>query len=211
MNATLYHKLAYERWPADPAMSSSGVQTLGCVLSSQSSVEFSVGDGFSDVFRPDGLRVFEVGDCPSDLADFVMGAGGKAELGHRLLQYHLAVGVEGAELFDLLVGHCRVGRWFAVAEAVCLDVAGFDDVGFHCLGAELGGSGAELGEGDWGDVDVDVDAVNERAGDFREVSFNLAGGAFAASPVGAEVAAGAGVHSGNEHKAGGESDGFLGA
>ena len=57
---------------------------------SKFSVQFSVADGFGDVFALDIVAVFEVGDGSGDFADFVVGAGAQAEFLHRLLQEHFA-------------------------------------------------------------------------------------------------------------------------
>ena len=61
------------------------------------------------------------------------------------------------------------------------------------------------------DLDVDVDAVEQGAGDALAVGFDLAWRAAAFAFRIAEVAAGAGVHGGDEHEAGGEGEAAGGA
>ena len=68
----------------------------------------------------------------------------------------------------------------------------------------------ELSKGHGLDLAVDVDAVEQRTGDFAEVALDLSGGADAVVGGVAVVAAGAGVARGNEHERGGELYAVLG-
>ena len=77
-------------------------------------------DGFGDVVLGDALTAFEVGERAGEAEDFVVGAGGKAHVQHRLLQQHLAGGVQRAELADLPAGHLRVGHPGVAVEAAAL-------------------------------------------------------------------------------------------
>ena len=58
---------------------------------------------------------------------------------------------------------------------------------------------------------MDVDAVEEGAADFGDVALDHGWGAHALARLVVEVAAGAGVHGGGEHEAGGEAEGHGGA
>jgi|GEM_PF-4851914 len=67
-----------------------------------------------------------------------------------------------------------------------------------------GGHLGELGEGDGGNLDVQVDAVKQRAGDLAEVLLDLGRRARAGAAGIGPVSAGAGVHGGDEDEVGGE-------
>jgi hypothetical protein len=62
-----------------------------------------------------------------------------------------------------------------------------------------------------GDVDMDIDAVHERTGDFRDVALDHGRGALAVAGAVVVETAGARVHGGGEHEARGESEGPAGA
>ena len=79
----------------------------------------------------------QVGDGACEFADFVVGACGQAELGHRVLEHHFAGSIDGAEFFDLFVAHPRVGHNFTVAETSGLECAGFYDISPYGGGIEL--------------------------------------------------------------------------
>ncbi len=55
------------------------------ISASQFSVEFTVAYGFCDMFRRDVLDAGQVRYRAGNLADFIVGTGAEAELGHRLL------------------------------------------------------------------------------------------------------------------------------
>ena len=91
-------------------------------------------------------------------------------------------------------GHAAVDQWVFVAEA--LDLAG---TRLQHLGAEVCGGCAwghlgELGEGDGGDLDVQINAVQERTGDLAEVLLDLRWRAGAGASRVGPVAAGIGDH-----------------
>ena len=96
-------------------------------------------------------------------------------------------------------------------EAGVLELAGGEDAGADLGGAFGGGVAAELFVLHGGDFDVDVDAVEERAADFGDVALDHGRGAHALAGLVVEVAAGAGVHGGGEHEAGGEAERHGGA
>lgn len=101
---------------------------------------------------------------------------------------------------------CGVGfEWATVA--VDLFDAGIDDLFADGVGV---GAGFFLGEefvGDAWDFDMDVDAVDEGAGDAGHVFIHGAVG----GGVGGEVAFLGGIHGGDEHEACGKGDGGVGA
>jgi len=75
-------------------------------------------------------------------------------------------------------------------EAVVLAGAGSQHEGEEVGGGRAGGGLGELGEGEGGDFDVEVDPVEEGAGDPAEVLFDLGGRAGAGAPGVGAVAAG---------------------
>ena len=86
---------------------------------SEPAVEAAVLDGLGEVVRLDARSALQVGEGAGDPQDLVVRAGRQAQLGHRLLEQHLAGGVQLAELPHLPRGHRGVGR-DAVAEAGAL-------------------------------------------------------------------------------------------
>jgi hypothetical protein len=91
----------------------------------------------------------------------------------------------------------------AVSEPVKLDLTSVVDPfadGFGCVTGRLAG---EVVEVDGGDLEMDVDAVEERAGDAGHVALDVWGRTVAGVIRVAEIAAGAGVERASEHETGG--------
>src|SRR5450432_2294065 len=150
----------------------------------------------------------EVGYGAGDLENAVVGAGGEAQAGDGVFEELFAVGVDGAEFADHFGHHLGVGiggLFGAITGG--LAVAGGDDPGADRVGVFGRGWGAEFFVFYGRDFDVDVDAVEERAGDFGDVALDHGRGAVALAGGVAEVAAGAGIHGGGEHESRGESYG----
>jgi len=191
-------------------------------------VQGSVLNGFGDVFDGDVLLGGEVGDGTGDLEDAVVGASAETLLLHGTLEQALGVGGEFAKSPDLLGVHLRVGEdglrrgagsGFGPGrvaagregEAGMLQRAGGQDAGTD-LGRPLGGgASAQLFILHGRDFDVDVDAVEQRARDFRDVALDHGRGTHAVAGFVVEVAAGAGVHGCGEHEARGEAERHGGA
>ncbi len=152
-------------------------------------------DRFADVVGEDVFGGGEVGDGAGDFEDAVVGSGAEVQLGHGHLHHAFGGFIEGAMALEELGGHAGVATDFGIfGEAVTLDDARF----FHAL---ADGGGAFAGDslaGDvpirhGGDFDVDVDAVEERAGDAVAVALDIVGAAPALALRIAEVAAFAGM------------------
>ncbi len=166
-------------------------------------------DGFAEVVELDVGGGFEVGDGAGEAEDFVVGAGAEAEFLAGLFEERFARFVEFAEFADFARGHAGVGA--VGGETGALVVAGGDDL-FAQVGAGGAGLvGAEVAVGDGGDFDVNVDAIEERAGDAAHVGLDLARGAAALVARVAVVAAGTGVEGGDEGDGGGEGERALDA
>lgn len=137
--------------------------------------------------------VVQVGDSPRDLADLVVGAGTEAELGHRLLEQHLGMRIEPAELLDLPVAHRGVGRDPAVTagdvESFGLNCPGRADLLANLVGAQALSLAAQLDKADRRHIDMQIDSIQERSGDLAQIALDLVGRAAAAAVRTAEVAA----------------------
>ena len=192
---------------------------IGCVsrlramdLGPEVAVEGSEADGFQDVVGADGGALGEVGEGAGDFEDAVVGAGGEVHVVHGVLKVGAAFGVELAMGFHLPGVHGAVD----VDAGVFGEALGLDGAGLFDAGADGGGRFALFGGGegfvvDEGDFDMEVDAVEEGTADALAV-FLDEGRAAAAFAFGvAIVAAGAGVHGGDEHEAGGEGHAADGA
>ena len=102
--------------------------------------------------------------------------------------------------------HFAVDFCLIAAEAMGLAFAGLHDLLAHLHATGAGRGIRKFAERDRRDLDMDVDAVQERAADAAEIAFDLQRRAIAL-PFGiAPVSAGAGVHGRHEHQTGGKSD-----
>jgi hypothetical protein len=91
------------------------------------------------------------------------------------------------------------------AEPLGLTGAGFEHLGAEFGGRWAGGHLGELSERDGGDLDVKVDAVEQGAGDATQVFLDLGRRAATRSARVGAIAAGTGIHGGDEDEVGGES------
>jgi hypothetical protein len=126
---------------------------------SKLSIEFSVTDGFGDVFALDSIAVFEISNRAGDLADFVVGAGRQVELDNGLLEHHLGLFIQSAVVFDLLVGHDRIAGG-ADAKSLPLSVASSLDLRSQLFGTATVGGAAEFAELHRRNLDMDIHPVH---------------------------------------------------
>jgi len=126
----------------------------------------------------DLIRGVEVGEGAGDLEDAVVGAGGEIEVVHRLLQQGVGLGFELAVLADELGGHGAVGGDSGVLGKTLLldEPAALHPLadGLRILAAAIAARQLFVVHGR--DFDVEVDAVEQRAGDPLAVFLDLAGG-----------------------------------
>ena len=103
-----------------------------------------------------------------------MGTGGEVQIVHRHAEEIFSIGAEGAKFSHLLRTHPRVDVHLAAfAEACALYLADADDA-FSNSGAGFGALGdAQFVEGDGGRLDVQIDAIEQRAGDSLAIFFHL--------------------------------------
>ena len=167
----------------------------GSGLRPQISVQRAILDRFANVVGGDVFGIGEVGDGAGDLEDAIVSAGAEVQLGHGHLHHAFGGFVEGAMALEELGGHAGVAADLGIlGEALALDVARF----FHALADGGGGLAGSSFAGDvpirhGGDFDVDVDAVEERAGDAVAVTLDIGGAATALAFRVAEVTAFAGI------------------
>src|SRR5436853_7233721 len=90
-------------------------------------IEHPIIDRLIQMRRLNVLTVVEVGDGAADAEDFVVGAGGEAEVVDAVANQLLAFVGELAELANLPTGHLAVVARAAVRETLGLNGAGGDD------------------------------------------------------------------------------------
>jgi len=175
-------------------------------------VDVAVGGGLEEAAGVDVVLADEIRDRAGDLDQPIDRPGGERatrldEVGEGAL----------AEAVELAGGALDGGRHLGVAAQVPraqadeLAIAGGDDAGANRGGGLAGFAAAQLCERDGTDVDVEVDAIEERAGEALPVTLDCAGaaGAFAGARV--EPAARARVGRGDEQERGGELEGAVDA
>ena len=146
------------------------------------------------------------------LDDAGAGAGGKAQPLEGEAEGVFAVAGKGAEAPHFALAHVGIGAHaLAGSEPLALESAGALDARLDGGGAFGGGGGRELFVADGVDFYLHVDAVQQRAADAGAVSMYCGRGAGAHLVGTAVVAAGAGIHAGDQHEIGGEGDGTAAA
>jgi hypothetical protein len=148
-------------------------------------------DGLGDVGNGQVRPVIKIGDGASYLKDTIVGAGGQPLLLHGALEKLLGVGSELAKGPDLAGTHLRIGinLLFGVSEPVPLQLSRFEDSGADNGRAFGGCTSAQLSVLDGWDLYMDIDAVEERAGDFRYIALDQGWRTVALARLGVEVSA----------------------
>ena len=155
-------------------------------------------DGFAQMFGRDGGTASEVGDGACHLEDTVVGACGEPQTVHRLLHQRLAPFVDSAVLVEQFrIDLCVAMDVGAVPVAFGLDVAGADHPLAHSGAAFSLCFGQEFVVAQGLDLHVQVDAVEQGAGDTAEVLLHHAGGTSARNFRVIVVSARARIHGGN--------------
>lgn len=150
--------------------------------------------------------IIKIGDGLGDFKKSIEDAGGEVELVGGGLHERLAFIIHLDDFFEFTRSHFGVG--FAFSETVGLFSAGGKNAFADLMAGGAGRDGGKFFGFETGDIDVKVDAVEERARDFCGVLEALGG----PDAVGFGIAfesAGAGVHGTDEHSSGGESEGGL--
>src|SRR6185437_8758627 len=156
----------------------------------------------------DSACAVEVGDCARDFEDAIVRARGEAQFLDGVLQKFFSFGGNFAMLAKQFGRHLRIRVDFSFAfEAFELKSAGGDDAfanrggGFDCTRI------AQIFVFYGGDFDVNVDAVEQRAGNFGDVALNLRRRAVAVARGIAKESAGARIHRSGEHESRRKTDG----
>lgn len=137
-------------------------------------VHRAVLDGFQHILRADVLRSSEVRERSCDLEDAVMRAGGEVHLLHGVLEVAVALRIELAVLADEPGSHGGIAGDAGFPEPPGLDVACLHDTQADGLGLlSAGGLGGKFLEVDQRHFDVEVDAVEQGAGDALAVVLDL--------------------------------------
>jgi len=133
-------------------------------------VHHPVLDRLRDMRGADVLLPRQVGDGPGDLEDAIVGPGAESQLGHGHLQQLFPFGADGAMPLDVLRTHLGIGVDPPAFEPPELDLTGgahpFPDL-FRAFGFDLGDDVPEL---DLRHLDLDVDAIEKRAGDLGVIA-----------------------------------------
>ena len=145
----------------------------------------------AEVARLEAGRFIEIGDGSRDFQDAVVGARGKSHACDGVFQHFLALVGDGAEFPDQFRRHLRIREDFLLAgESRALTHTGPQHPLAHRGGIFNGACAAELLVLHGGHFDVDIDAVDQRAGNFRNVALNLRWRAVALARRVAEKSAG---------------------
>ena len=135
-------------------------------------IETSILNRLRQMLLTDVFRALKIGNGPRHLKDARVAAGGKAEAFGDELEEAVAGFVRLAMFADEARRHLRVAVDAAVAEAFFLNrSAGFDTQGddLRCFGV---GAVDEIAVFDGRDFDLNVDAVEQRAGDLGTIALN---------------------------------------
>ena len=153
------------------------------------------------MIRSDRFASGHVGNGAGYFQDPVVGTGAEVEIGHGVFEELVPPVVKAAMLLELGVTHARVAGCFPCSgEAVVLDVAGLQDTFADHGGGLRWNRVGEFLVLDCRSLHMQVDPIEERSRDLPAVALHLAWGA-AAFPFGiAIVAAGTGIHGGDEHE-----------
>ncbi len=155
----------------------------------------------ADVIEDDFFSSREIGDCAADLQDPVVGAGTEAELIDGGFERLHRLTAEGAEFFEMPRGHVGIAMHVGDSgEAVALDLPGAHDA-LTDFGRRFAIAGAgEFTDANGGDVDVQVDAIEQRAADSRQILLDhrRRAGAFLARVL--QISAWTGVHRTDQQK-----------
>lgn len=141
----------------------------------------------------DIVRSFQVGDRAGNLENAGVGAGGEAEPVGDHLQETVARGVKFAVLTNMAGGHLGVGVNFRPFEALALPLAGSFNPAGYGGGAFTVGPLSQVAVFYRRDFDVNVDPIQQRAGNAGAVAVNIARSAGAGMIGVAQKTARAGV------------------
>ena len=144
-------------------------------------IEGPQGDRFGDVDGGDPLPGPEIGRRPGDAEDAVNRPAGEGEAAHADLELTLSRVVKAAVLADLPRAELGVGVARLTVEAATLPLSGLDDPLPHRPRPLPGAITPEGPVVDLGHLDVEVDPIEERPREPRQVATDRLGAAGAAA------------------------------
>ena len=136
-------------------------------------VHHPVLDGFGDMGRGDLVLSGQIRDRPADLQNPVISAGAKSQSRHGGFQELLGLGADLAEFLDLFRPHLGIGTEPLSLEPLELPRPGTADSFSDPLRALAFCPRYNIPELDLWHLDLDIDAVKKRAGDFGVISTSL--------------------------------------
>src|SRR5437667_2448593 len=170
-------------------------------LNPERAIEGAVLDRFADVLGSDVALTIEIGNRTRDLEDAIVSACAQIEFGHRNANQILRIVAELAMLFQLTRGHARVAIYFwVIAKTILLTFARADDaLANRCRGffSALAGDVAVF---DSWHFDVQIDAVEQGAGNSLAIPLHLHRAATAFAFEIAKVSARTGLHGRDQHE-----------
>ena len=159
------------------------------------------------------LQICQICDGARHLQNPIVRPSRQAQLVDRPFQQSFALLVDRTVAANVAGGHMGVAEQLGVAfEAGQLPLTGGVDPFAYRSGGFTRRLAHQVVEGDSGDLDVEIDPVEEGAGDAGAVALDRQRGAGALVARVVQVAAGAGIHGGDEHELSriGEGDGGSG-
>src|SRR6266705_1687617 len=174
-------------------------------------VQGAVLDGFAQVPRLNARLTVQVRDGPGDLQDAVMRPRRKPEAGDGVFQQLFAFGRNDAVLSNHLRHHLRVCVSLLLAvEPLELSVARGDHALPYRSGILRRGGCPQFFVLHGGNFNVNINAIQQRSRDFRNVTLDHRWCAMAFTGGVAEVPARAGIHCRRQHEPRGKRHGYGG-
>ena len=155
---------------------SNGKQTRNCWVSPpELAVEGSVLDGFGNMLEPHVFRLGQIGDGPSHLEHPVIGAGREIQVRQCVLEKQEGGGIELDKLLEFAGTQSGVAGNGSADQPMSLAFAGR----FNPLSDLLAGfpraRPVEVGESDGRNLDVQVDPVEQGAGNAAQIRLDFSG------------------------------------
>jgi hypothetical protein len=166
-------------------------------------IQAPVLDRLGEMLLTNGFTPLQVGNRSRHLEYPGKGAGGESQPVGDQFQHPVPGSVQFAVPPEMAGVHLGVAVNFRPPEAISLDAPGaFHPTGNHCGTFRLGPVG-QVAIANRGNLHVEVDPVQKRSGDPGAVPLEHYRGAGALVSQISQVAAGARVHGGDQHEAGG--------
>jgi hypothetical protein len=156
-------------------------------------IKASVLDRLRDVRGADRRFPGQICYGPGDLQDPAVGAGGESQPVDGHFDEPARLLVERTDGPDLTVGHAGVEQGFVSGKTVFLDLPGLFDADPDVGGGVARFPGRQIAVADRGDLDMDVDPIQQWSGDPALILADLLGRAAAGTAPVAEITAGASI------------------